>query len=181
MDNKDLEFIKSHSRNYGPGHWPDVFPLDFGMDFHLETKPELYPEINYSWRGNGERCVVLDISTFRDICVEAIHWYGKLRADGINIIREEVDKDGKTNKYSTSGYICEEYKNMENKEHYDSHYDLEITRPVTKEDVEKYPERFEEDFIGWPTNAFYSVDEIIKVAKKVAALRFPGWKFIVKD
>lgn len=181
---KNLEFALEHSRNYGPGHFPEVFPLDFGMDFHLETKPELYPEINYSYNRknpeNKERTVKLEISTFRGVCWEAMHWYGKLRADGINIIEEHIDTDGKTHKMSVGGYICDEYKNMKNKEHYDSYYDFEITRPITKEDVEKYPDRFEADFIGYATNAFYSIDEIIKIAKKVAAARFPDWKFVIE-
>ena len=180
----DLEFALEHSRTYGSGKFPDVMPLDFGMDFHLETKPELYPKINYSydWKNpdNKERTVKLVISTFRGMCWEAIHYYGKLRADGIDIIEEQVDKDGKTHRMTVGGFICEEFRNMPNKDFYDSWYDFEIVRPVTQEEIDKDPDRWYGYEPGWTTNAFYSKQEIIKIAKKVVAARFPGWKFVIE-
>ena len=181
----DLEFALEHSRTHGSGNFPDVMPLDFGMDFHLETKPELYPEINYTYNFEHpevkERTVKLVISTFRGMCWEAVHYYGKLHADGISIIEEEVDKDGKTHKMSVGGFICEEFRNMPNKGFYDSWYDFEILRPVTQEEIDKDPDRWHGYKAGWTTNAFYSKQDIIKIAKKVVAARFPGWKFVIEE
>jgi len=87
----DLEFALKHTRkaSYGKGVFPDVIPLDFGMDFHLETKPELYPEIP------EKRTVRLIIETFQGYCPGAVHYYGKLEADGISIIKEETDNNKK--------------------------------------------------------------------------------------
>lgn len=186
MANKtDLEFALEHSRIYGCGKYPDVMPLDFGMDLHLETKPELYPEINYAYDFRHpdvkERTVKLVITTFRGMCWEAVHYYGKLRADGINIIEEHKENDGKVHRYVVGGHICEEFSKLPNKDFYDSWYDFEILRPVTQEDIDKDPDRWHGYEVGWTTNAFESKEEIIKIAKKVVAARFPGWKFKIVD
>lgn len=181
----DLEFALEHSRTHGSGKFPDVMPLDFGMDFHLETKPELYPEINYSYNFKQpevkERTVKLKISTFRGMCWEAVHYYGKLQADGIDIIEEKVDNDNKIHKMHVGGFICEEFRNMPNKCFYDSWYNFEILRPVTQEEIDKDPDRWYEYEAGWTTNAFETKAEIINIAKKVAATRFPGWKFVIEE
>jgi hypothetical protein len=73
------------------------------------------------------------------------------------------------------------FRNMPNKDFYDSWYDFEVVRPVTKEEIDKDPDRWHGYEVGWTTNAFETKAEIIKIAKKVAAARFPGWKFIVEN
>lgn len=174
----NLEFAMDHTTYYGTGKYPEVIPLDFGLGLHLETKPNIYSQIHYRYNEN-ERTVRLCISSFRGMCGDAIHYYGKLKADGVDII-EEVEENGEVKKHYIGGYICKEFSNLENKSNYEMIYEIELLRPVTKEDIEKDPNRWEGYEIGQKTNAFESIGEIVAVAKKVVKARFPGWKFEIE-
>lgn len=179
----DLEYAVKHSRydGYGRGKFPDVIPLDFGMDFKLETKPEYYPKIS-TYHKSGKRTVTLELDSYAGYCAGAIHWYGKLKADGIDIAEDTIDeRTGKPHTTIHGGYICEEYKNMETNAFYNSRYDFEILRELTQEDIDSDPHRWEFYRPGDMVNAFYTPKEVIEVAKKVVSARFPDWNFEIKE
>ena len=180
-----IEWAMEHSRN--EGRYPDVFDKDAGLnDFHLDEHPDYFVETGgYKplLDENGEpmrdergrvikrRRIVLRITSFRGVSFNAIHYYGKIEADGFNI----VDGEG----YTHSGYIGDEFKSWpkEKQDLYDHVYSIEIVRPVTQEEIDKDPERWKFYYAGAKTNGFETQQEIIDIAKKIVAIRFPeGWE-----
>jgi hypothetical protein len=180
-ETKDLQWALDHSHTYGLDIYPDVFDANIGMDFHLDEHPDWYPKIA-GWR--DKRTVVIEITSFRGMCWNAIHYYAKLKADGVNICSDEIGSDGEIKSVSHAGYLGEEYKSLpkEKQSIWNSRYEIEIVRPVTQEEIDSDPDRWYGYDAGWPTNGFENKSELIKTAKKVAELRFPeGWDIIVED
>lgn len=172
---KAVEFALNHSLDQG--NFPDVFDENIGMDFHLESQPQYYP------RKDEVRDLIITVTSFRGMCAEAIHYYATIHADGIKISYDAIDEKGNKYPVSVYGYLGEEFKNLPYDKQciYSNCYDIEVTRPVTQEDIDKDPSRWELYDVGSKTPAFEDPEEAIKIAKKVAKARFPkGWKIIVK-
>ncbi|MBR4413629.1 MAG: hypothetical protein IKS60_08425 [Lachnospiraceae bacterium] len=179
-----IEWAKEHSRDNGC--YPDVFDKDAGLkDFHLNEHPDWFP-VTGGYRPvldeNGNpvrdehgrvlrrRGIKLTITSFRGVAFDAIHYYGKIHAEGIDI----VDGEG----YTHSGYLGDEFKSWpKEKQDLYGDYTIEIVRSVTQEEIDKDPERWKFYHPGNKTDAFETQQEIIDIAKKIVALRFPdGWE-----
>lgn len=176
-ENKDLQWAIDHSMN--TDCYPDVFDLNIGMDFHLDEHPNWYVKVD-TWR--EKRTALIEITSYRGMCFDAIHYYAKIKADGVRMC-EDIEEDGKIRTVSHGGYLGEEYNNLprEKKGIWNSKYEIEIVRPVTNEEINKDPRRWEYYEVGDRTNAFESRKELIETAKKVAALRFPDWNVEIED
>lgn len=150
------------------GDFPDVIPVDYGLDLVLKTKPEYIVKT-----ANNPRKIKIDISTFRGISAGAIHYYARIEADGVIVIEE--CEDGTV---THGGYICEEFAQIDRKNRgkYDSLYHIEVMRELTKEEIDNDPIRWEHYRPGQKTNAFYTKQEALNQAIKIAKLRFgSGW------
>lgn len=55
-----------------------------------------------------------------------------------------------------------------------STYDIELVRKVTEEEITHYPSRWEGYHVGADTNAFYSPEEVVELAKQIFKARFKG-------
>lgn len=181
----ELAFAMEHSRN--EGCYPDVFTEEVMQDaikaFHLEEHPNYYVKLG-GWMPkldkdkkpvvvDGEivmrRRLRLEIMSFCGISIGAIHYYGKIYADGLDIT------DGKSH---IGGHVCKEFSEWphEKKDIYDN-YTIEVVRELTQEEIDKDPERWRYYFPGDKTNGFETKEEIIEIAKKIVAVRFPeGWE-----
>lgn len=170
-----IQYARDHSLEMG--EYPDVFDKDFGSDFHLETKPDWFCKID------EPREVKIEITSFIGCCAEAVHYYAKLDADGIRICSNEVDGNGNERVMCHGGYLGEEYKNLPRatRDKWSSHYTIEIAQGVTQDMIDKDPRRWDMYEVGYKTNAFENKKELIAIAKKVAAIRFPGWVIKVDD
>lgn len=177
---KEIEWAMEHCQSFNK--YPDVFPEDYGMDFHLDSNPELYTKkLMY---GSDKRRCIIEITSFAGICFGAVHYYAKIKADGVHICRDDVDKDGNKTTVYIGGYICKEFKELprDKQAEYSSFYDIEITRPVTQDDIDSDKIRWEGYEVGYKTNAFYTKEDAIETAKRVAKARFPkGWIIKVND
>lgn len=61
-------------------------------------------------------------------------------------------------------------------------YRIELVRPVTSEEIEKDGSRWNGYKVGDKTNAFYSPEDVIAIAKEVCKARFLGnWKLKIVD
>mgnify|MGYP003368058120 CR=1 FL=1 len=144
------------------GDYPKIIPVDYGNDLILKTKPEIKVRID------NPRKVKIDITTFG-----VTHYYADIIADGVKLI-EETDKGDVMH----CGFICEEFSKIEKKNRgkYDYKYRIEVLRLVTKEEIEKYPVRWQGYNEGDTTNAFYSEEEALEHALKIVKARFgKGW------
>ena len=68
--------------------YPAFFEIGIGKDFRLETMPEVLAEIR------EPREVTIELSTFRGVSIGAIHYYAKIRADGIHLYEYRKGDDG---------------------------------------------------------------------------------------
>lgn len=65
----------------------------------------------------------------------------------------------------------------------DYSYELVLKRPLTKEEIDKDPERWGDYYNeGDLTNCFKTIEDVIELAKQVFRLRFTGeWEFYVES
>lgn len=178
-----LRYAMEHSMNEKA--YPNVFSPDLNPDdFLLENNPNWRLTRCGKFVGREEDGVtpilqpriVLEITSFMGICAGAMHYYGKIKADGWHFT------EGSTGHYGYLGKCFNSWP-REKQALCSSKYNIEIVKPLTEEDIKNNPDRYEGYCPGWPTNAFEDKDEIIKIAKKIVAARFPeGWgKMEIED
>lgn len=151
--------------------YPEIIDVKSGLcDF-----PELNVKGIPSWdrRNNGEkRKAILEITTYRGISSNAIHFYGKIVADGVyQATLDNIQKPRNLTHEQEVKYPLFNY-----------HYDFKIKRPITKAEIEKDINRWsiyydEGDLI----EGYENISELINDAKEIFSLRFTGdWDFLVQ-
>lgn len=105
----------------------DKAGLDYKDD---ETKAIPHSSCIYQ-KKSKTRCVKLEISSFRGISCGAIHYYGKLIADGVDF--RLLDNP----KITTSNWEAEKKSPL-----YQWTYQFDLRRPVTKEEIDQDPDRW---------------------------------------
>lgn len=150
--------------------YPDIFLDNCGLDIVLpEDKLHAVRSWGYT-KGNSKRRATLEITSYRGISFNAIHYYGKIKVQGVN-----MEYDGQP------GHGTMIFDNNIPLAHYN--YELVLTRPLTKEEMDEDPERWgdyynEGDF----TNGFETIEDVVALAKEVFKLRFTGeWEFHVES
>ena len=172
MDLKEI-VNRSQSNRY---HYPDIFQDDCGLDIKIQDRGGLHATPSWGRTKNNQiRCATLEISTFRGISGGAIHYYGNIYVQGVNM---EYDTNPGT---TTMGgdwedkYPLSKYR-----------YQLTLTRPITQEEIDLDKElgehlaRFPYQDVGDQTICWESIEQIIEFAKEVFKARFSGkWEFYV--
>ena len=162
----DLEKIVKFSES-DKYQYPDIFDIDCGVGIKWTTKDGLKLHTERIKRKN--RIAELEISTWRGISFGAVHYYGKINVDGVNLVYDENPSCGTMcfemrDTYPLSGYI----------------YELILKREVIKEMIEEDGEMWKYYHPGSLTDRFDSIEDILKLAKEVFENRFTGgWKFRV--
>lgn len=134
--------------------YPEVFRDDAGLDISI---PGFITR--GSWiRNNSPRTVTLDVTTYR----------------GVSFSPEDSPN---TYTMCTETYEAEEKNPLAA-----GFYRIELVRPVTSEEIEKDSSRWNGYKVGDKTNAFYSPEDVIAIAKEVCKARFLGnWKLKIVD
>lgn len=156
--------------------YPDIFTDDIGLDSII---PGEYVHAIPSWghrASNMIRRVTLVISTFRGLCANAIHYYGKLNIQGVF-----MELNGKPG-YIRSSNVWDRDFPLSSES-----YTLKLMRPITQEDKEKDKKAicegdvcFKYQEVGDLTERFNSIEELIDFAKIVFKNRFKGkWELYV--
>lgn len=150
--------------------YPDIFTDNCGLDIILPND-KLHAVKSWGYtKGNSKRRATLDITTFRGVSFNAIHYYGKINIQGVNM---EVDgKPGHSRMIFDDNLPLAHYI-----------YYLELTRPLTKEEISEDPERWGDYYHeGDLTNCFETIEDVVALAKEVFRLRFTGdWEFYVES
>lgn len=145
---------------YDLGGFPYEIPDSYGEGI---VGKEYYTE-----KGERPREVKLEITSFRGMAWEAVHYYGTLKA-----YRPDVRKNGTASCFF--GYLGEDtplFKDLD--------IVIELCRYVTDNERKSDPHRYNEDMKV--TNGWYKKTPIIEFAKEVFKSRFKGdWKLVVKD
>lgn len=147
---------------YDRKDYPEVFDDNVGLDIIIPgfiTKG--------SWlRKDEPRTITLDVTTYRGVSWDAIHYYGNLHVEGIYFSPENDP---------TTITICKETHKAEDENPLASgHYNIELIRKLTQEEIDKDPIRWEGYDAGWDTNAFDTPQQVISLAKEVCKARFHG-------
>lgn len=148
--------------------YPAVFTITDGIGIRTE-KTESRGEMVSVKSWEGKRKVCLDITTWRGTSMNAIHYYGKITIDGVNmqyVNEPNVMGSCDIKKY---GALCA-YQ-----------YKTELLHELTAEEIEDDPERWSDYDAGSFTNGFESLEDLIETFKEVAKVRFcgEGWEFLV--
>lgn len=142
--------------------YPEVFRDDAGLDISI---PGFITR--GSWiRNNSPRTVTLDVTTYRGVSWNAVHYYGNIIIDGVSFSPEDSPN---TYTMCTETYEAEEKNPLAA-----GFYRIELVRPVTSEEIEKDSSRWNGYKVGDKTNAFYSPEDVIAIAKEVCKARFLG-------
>jgi hypothetical protein len=134
------------------------------------TKGErVYTASLESVRKNTKRKVTLNITSYRGISGDAIHYYGKLTFEGADV--EFEGTDGKTWNTFADGDFPIGWVN----------WTIELNRMITQSDKTLHAKRFEDYDVDEPTYRFDTPEDVIQKAKQVFRKRFIGdWDFKIK-
>lgn len=172
MENADKEFILKHCRDFCDGY-PYVFTKDFGLDVVIPNHPEyvVKPPIDYTVR--------LDITSWRGISINAIHYYGEIVAMGPYLSKTDEHGDS----LCVGGFICDEWGAMSrnDRKFVNEDYRIEVVRPLSQNEIDEDPERWRGYIEGCSVNSFCSLDDVISISKKIIRARFPGWTMEIND
>ncbi len=150
--------------------YPDVFSDNCGLDIILpEDKLHAVKSWGYT-KSNSKRRATLDITTYRGVSFNAIHYYGKIEIQGVN-----MECDG------APGHSRMVFDDNIPLAHYIYH--LELTRPISQKEIDEDPERWGDYYNeGDLTNCFETIEDVVALAKEVFRLRFAGdWEFYVES
>lgn len=110
--------------------YPEVFRDDAGLDISI---PGFITR--GSWiRNNSPRTVTLDVTTYRGVSWNAVHYYGNIIIDGVSFSPEDSPN---TYTMCTETYEAEEKNPLAA-----GFYRIELVRPVTSEEIEKDSSRW---------------------------------------
>ena len=151
------------------------FPLKIedkaGLDFKDEKSKAILADTCIYSKKSKKRSVVLEISSFSGISWGAVHYYGKLIADGIEF--QMLDRPNCT----TSNFEARELNPL-----HQWRYEFDLCRPMTQEEIDNDPDRWYGYYPGTFTSSFETKEEIIALAKECFKFRFVGeWELWVND
>lgn len=158
---------QSQSEQYA---YPDIFTDKCGLNIIL-PKDKLHAVRSWGYtKNNFKRRATLEITTFRGISSNAVHYYGKIKIQGVNM---ECDgEQGRSKMVFDDDIPLAHYS-----------YTLVLRRPLTQKEIDKDPERWGDYYNeGDLTNCFETIEDIVALAKKVFQLRFTGeWEFYIES
>lgn len=151
------------------------FPLKIddkaGLDFKDEKTKAILADTCLFEKKSKTRAVKLEITSFRGISWGAIHYYGKMIADGI-----EFQMLNNPN-CATSNFKARKLNPL-----YQWSYEFDLRRPTTLEEINSDPDRWECCAAGDFTSSFETKEEIIALAKQCFKIRFAGnWELWIDD
>ena len=135
---------------------------DFGCGVKTKYKDEFY---TFKRNPRKKPTVTLEITTWRGISGEAIHYYGKLKIDMPEM--EKNDTPGCTvGVYGHGGIPM--FSNNE----------IKLTQIIEQWEIDKYPSNYEYHIAGQRHTGFYSIAGVERRGKEVFEKIFDeGWKF----
>lgn len=163
-------WLKNHCRDYGA--YPLVFSKETGMDIVIPNHPEfvIRPPRNYELR--------IELMSWRGISIGAIHFYASIKANGPYVAK--LNDDGRW--VIVGGWLCEEWDRMpREKKSLLEGFHVEAVHPLSIEEINKDPIRWEWYNEGDLVNSFNSMEAALAVATQIARLRFPDWKVTVDN
>lgn len=165
------ENVKEYMRN-----WSYDFPLVIddkaGLDYQDDKTKAIPHNFYISGKKSKKRVVKLEITSFRGVSWNAIHYYGKLVADGIEF------------KSLTDNYTTSNWDAAKKNPFYQWTYEFELMRPVKQEEINNDPDRWQGYYVenNSFTTSFETKEEIISLAIECFKQRFSGeWELWVED
>lgn len=170
-EEKSNEWIKNHCRDYGD--YPMVIGTEIPKDFNIPNHPEYF--LKDAWKKE----VLIEITSYRGISIGAAHYYATIKVNQPDI----CSKGDNGNTLVHGGYICDEWSKIPKNitDNIGGMWTVEALRQVTEEEIKKDPQRWEGYRPDEYVSSFETKENAIKIAKKIAKLRFPNRKIEIKD
>lgn len=151
-------------------NYPDIIDSNAGLYETVELNAVGIP----SWNLNNptkKRIAVLQITTYRGISSDAMHFYAKIIADGVYVATLDNLKKPRNLTYAEEA----------NHPLYNYKYNFVVQRPITIDDINSDPKKWVAYNVGDLTQRYNSLVELISDVKEIFKLRFVGdWDFFVK-
>lgn len=156
-------------------NWEHKFPLIIddkaGLDYQDEKTRAILHNSCIFEKKSKTRCVKLEITSFRGISWGAVHYYGKLIADGIDF---QIIEDPRT---TTSNWGAKKINPF-----YQWTYEFRLRRPLTEDEINLDPDRWNYYAPGDFTDCFNTKEELIAIAIECFKMRFTGeWELWMVD
>lgn len=156
-------------------NWRHKFPLQIddkaGLDFQDDKTKAIARSSCIFEKNTKTRCVRLEITSFRGISCEAVHYYGKLIADGVAF--QLIENPSIT----TSNWDAEKINPL-----YQWTYKFKLSRPLTEDEINSNPDRWECYAPGDFVDCFNTKEELIALAIECFKARFVGeWELWMVD
>lgn len=156
-------------------NWEHKFPMKIddkaGLDFQDEKTRAIVHSSGIFNKKNKTRCVKLKITSFRGISLDAVHYYGKLIADGIDF---QLIKDPRI---TTSNWEAKKINPF-----YQWTYEFRLRRALTEDEIKSNPNRWDYYAPGDFTDCFNTKEELIALATECFKMRFSGeWELWMVD
>jgi len=156
--------------------YPDIFTDNCGLDI-VWPEGKLHAVPSWGHRpSNKVRRVTVQVSSFRGVSIGAIHYYGMLSVQGVNMAHDDKPS------CSTMNCDCEKQNPLSCYT-----YKLRLTRPITQEEIDIDQElghhlaRFPYQDVGDLTPCWNTEEEILEFAKEVFKARFQGkWELYME-
>jgi hypothetical protein len=150
--------------------FPAVIDSNAGLIEILELNVIGIPTWN-RFNKTKKRKIVLEITSYRGISSNAVHYYGKLVVDGVyQATLDDVEKPRNLSSEQEKKNPLLRYK-----------YIFTIKRPLSNNEIESDPQRWEGYDEGDMTNRYETTAELINDVIEILKLRFTGeWEFTVQ-
>lgn len=167
----NLQEAVSRSRDeFGRYEYPNIIDSSSGLFEVAELGVVGIPSWDRLQKGK-KRKIVLEVRTWRGISGNAIHYYGKFVIDGVYTAElGNIEKSKSITIEQDEQYPLLRYS-----------YDLKITRPLTKFEIDTQPDRWYCYDEGDLINGYETLADLIADAKEIFKLRFTGeWNFYIQ-
>jgi len=147
-------------------------PLDFGEGTVVEQNGEKYIACHETER--NRKLIELEITSYRGISAEAIHYYGHLKSHYSSGISWKVDPEQRSS-------LC-----VWGEPKFCKSVDIELRRPLKASELQYADNEYDRWYgyeLGDMTNSFDEIDDIKKLAEEIFMKFFKpeGWNYMINE
>ena len=168
IDKIDLEMACKMTGCYFQDKWPLTYKSNrFNSIIDFDVLAKIKPPKGYGI-GIFSRDITVETSTFRGMCIEAVHYYCTIKFEGPSIMEGD-------------SILCGYIKGVKDVGRIIGGQHINLNRPVTKDDLNQKHSDWEGYAVGDMTHRWNTTGEAIEAALRVIPLRFRNYGKVFVD